>query len=69
MRQQRLLTLQRNWQKSIGWKLSDDNEFLGVEWFKVEKVPIAIKNIKELEESDEEVINDSDSDQSDYKVY
>ena len=52
-----------------GWKLSEDNEFLDFEWFEGEQVPVAIKNIKELEESDEEVIDDSDSDQSDYEDY
>ena len=52
-----------------GWKLSDDHEFLDIKWFEGEQVPAAVENIVELEESDEEVINDSDSDQSDYDDY
>ena len=52
-----------------GWKISDDNVFLDIKWFKVEQVPAAIQNIEELEESNQEVINDSNSDQSDYEDY
>ena len=51
------------------WKLSDDNEFLDIKWFEGEQVTTAIKNIEELENSDEEVIDDSDSHQSDYEDY
>ena len=54
---------------NYGWKLSDDDEFLDIKWFQGEQVPAAIKNIEELEESDEEVINDSHSHQSDYEDY
>ena len=50
-----------------GWKISDDNVFLDIKWFKGEQVPAAIQNIEELEESNQEVINDSNSDQSDYE--
>ena len=52
---------------NYGWKLSDDTEFLDIKWFEGEQVPAAITNIEELENSDEEVIDDSDSDQSDYE--
>ena len=51
-----------------GWKLSDD-EFLDIKWFEGEQVPTAIENIEELKNSDEEVIDYSDSDQSDYEDY
>ena len=40
-----------------------------VTWFEGEQVPADIKNIEELEESDEEVISDSQIDQSDYESY
>ena len=52
-----------------GWKLSDDNEFLDIKWFEGKQVPAAIENIEELENSDEEVIDDGHSDQSDYEDY
>ena len=49
-----------------GRKLSDDNEFLYVKWFEGQQVSVAIENTQELEESDDQVIDDSDSDQSNY---
>ena len=52
-----------------GWKLSDDNKSLDVKWFEGEQVSAAIENIDELEESDGEVISDSDSDQTYYEGY
>ena len=52
-----------------GWKISDDNEFLDIKWFEGEQVPAAIENIVELENSDQEVIDDSNSVQSDYEDY
>ena len=51
------------------WKLSDYNEFLDVKQLEGKQVPAAIKNIGELEESDEKQIGDSDNEQSNYKHY
>ena len=43
--------------------------FLDIRWFEGEQVPGAIKNTEELRESGEEMIDDSDDDQSDYQNY
>ena len=42
---------------------------MDVKWFEGEQVSAAIENIDELEESDAEVISDSDSDQTYYEGY
>lgn len=42
---------------------------MDVKWFEGEQVSAAIENIDELEESDEEVISDSDCDQTYYEGY
>ena len=42
---------------------------MDVKWFEGEQVSEAIENIDELEESDGEVISDSDSDQTYYEGY